>query len=76
VKRLYNLDHAPAVVDINKPAVFRHCGYDFTDEQVRAGITGLWSEEDPRAHIEQERAFKARRRAEADKTDPAEPEKE
>lgn len=74
--RLYNLDHLPVVVDIHKLAVYPGMGYDFTDEQVKAGITGLWSEKDPRAGLEQERAFKARRAAEAVSTEPAEPEKE
>jgi hypothetical protein len=74
--RLYNLDHSPTTVDNGKLAVYPGTGHDFTDEQVKAGITGRWSEEDPRAGIEQERAFKERRKAEAQPTtaNPAEKE--
>jgi hypothetical protein len=63
--RLFNADHAPAVVDIGRPAIPPGWGYDFTDAQVEAGITGLWSKEDPREGLAQERAFRARRQAEA-----------
>jgi hypothetical protein len=62
--RLYSLDPFPVVPNIHRPAVFPGEGYDFTDEQVAAGITGQWSETDPRAGLEAERAFKALRKAE------------
>lgn len=45
--RLFNIDHSPACVE-NGPAVLPGETYDFTDEQVAAGIAGLWSENDPR----------------------------
>jgi hypothetical protein len=66
--RLYSLDPFPVVPNIHRPAVFPGMGYDFTDEQVKAGITGQWSEKDPRAGLPQERAFKARRKQEAQST--------
>ena len=66
MRRLYNLEPWPVVVSIHEPAVWPGEGYDFTDEQVQMGITGRWSGEDPRAGLEQERAFKARRAAEVD----------
>jgi hypothetical protein len=47
VPRLYNIDHSPASVE-NGPSVLPGETYDFTDEQVAAGIAGLWSENDPR----------------------------
>jgi hypothetical protein len=75
--RMYNIDHQPVVVDHSQPAVMPGGGYDFTDEQ-RQGLSGLWSEEDPRRGLEGEKAFKGRRDkkpATPDETsDPAEPE--
>lgn len=49
MKTLYNVDHLPVVVVNNAPAIRPGESYDFTDEQVEAGITGRWSETDPRA---------------------------
>jgi hypothetical protein len=48
--RLYNVDHLPAVVDNNAPAVKPGDAHDFTDEQARR-LTGLWSKEDPRKGV-------------------------
>jgi hypothetical protein len=47
MKTLYNVDHLPVVVVNNAPAVKPGESYDFTDEQVEAGITGRWSETRP-----------------------------
>lgn len=63
--RLYNVDHSPVVVKQNERAVMPCLPYEFTDEEVAAGIAGLWSEENPREGLEQERVFKARRDREA-----------
>lgn len=72
--KLFNLDHSPVVVDYSERAVMPGESYDFTDEQVAAGIAGQWSEEDPRAGLEAERAFKQKRDRPAQTTpDPAEP---
>jgi hypothetical protein len=49
--RLYNIDHLPAVVDNNAPAVMPGDAHDFTDEQAQR-LTGLWSEEDPRRTVD------------------------
>jgi hypothetical protein len=48
MKTLYNLDPFPVVPNIHARAVKPGGSYDFTDEQVAAGITGNWSENDPR----------------------------
>lgn len=77
--KLYNIDHQPTVVDHGKPAVGPGESYDFTKEQIEAGLTGVWSEEDPRKGLKQEREFKRTRdkaSATPTETDPAEPEKE
>jgi hypothetical protein len=76
--KLYNVDHQPAVADHGKPAVRPGESYDFTKDQVEAGIAGQWSEENPRKGLKQEREFKrARDKAPVTaETDPAEPEKE
>lgn len=61
--KLWNLDHQPQLVDpINdERAVMPGESYDFTDEQVAAGLAGQWGEEDPRAGLKAEREFKKRR---------------
>ena len=63
--RRWNVHHSPIVLDNHKPAVWPGQPYDFTDEQIAEGLSEWWSEEDPRAGLAQERAFRARRRAEA-----------
>ena len=59
--RLYNLDHQPTVVDHSEPAVMPGECYDFTKEQVAAGLSGSWSKDDPRKGLRQEREFKRAR---------------
>jgi hypothetical protein len=92
MQKLFNVDHQTAVIDpIESIAVQPGESYDFTDEQVAAGLAGSWSDEDPRAGLKAERAFKKRRDAktspspdeqtpeetpEGESTDPAAPEKE
>lgn len=44
----WNVDHQHQVVDHNKPGVPPGRSYEFTDEELAAGITGNWAEEDPR----------------------------
>jgi hypothetical protein len=74
--RLYNTGTSPEVVGgWSNPAIFPGEGRDF-DEETAAYLlsTGRWSQEDPRAGLEQEQAFKERRREEAEaQTDPASP---
>jgi hypothetical protein len=60
--RLYNISPYPLTVDRGGPAVFPGEGYDFPDDGPLA--SGWWSEKDPREGIEQERAFRARRKRE------------
>ena len=57
---LFNRDHQTAILG-PETAVQPGEPHDFTDEQVAAGIAGLWSEEDPRAGLEAEVAFKSKR---------------
>ena len=45
----------------NEPAVAPGDGYEFTDEQIAAGLDGAWVEENPRAGIAEETAWKAER---------------
>jgi hypothetical protein len=47
--RLYNADHQPVVVDHALPAVQPGESHDFTDEQLKDGIAGVWSAESPRS---------------------------
>lgn len=80
---LYNLDHQHAIIGPDV-SVAPGAAHDFTDEQVAAGISGRWSENDPRAGLDAERKFKAKRDRDAkpdsavpaDTETPAEPEKE
>lgn len=82
--KLFNLDHQTAIVDHGAHAVKPGKAHEFTAEQIAAGITGLWSEQDPRAGLAAEREFKQRRdrgtktaEPSAAETDtPAAPEKE
>lgn len=69
--RFFNIDHSPVSVE-NGPAVMPGDTYDFTDEQVAAGIAGRWSENDPRGGVRQEPAVEQVRDEQT--TDPAEPE--
>lgn len=43
--RRWNADHQPAVVNHDEPAVMPGESYDFTQEQLDAGLAGVWSEE-------------------------------
>ena len=78
--KLFNTDSQPVVISWSEKAVLPGESYDFTDEQIAAGIAGSWSEDDPRAGLPAEKEFKSRRdskaTAKADTTQPAEPEKE
>lgn len=47
--RLYNDDHQAVVVTHDELAVQPGDPYDFTDEQIAAGVAGKWSEQPPRA---------------------------
>jgi hypothetical protein len=68
----FNIDHSPACVE-NGPAVMPGETYDFTDEQVAAGIAGCWSENDPSRGTRQQQPVLEQARDEQT-TDPAEPE--
>lgn len=74
----WNVGPSPVVLDWNKPAVLPGESHNFTDKQVKAGLAGEWSDTDPRAGLDAEKAFKKRRdAAPASATEtPAEPEKE
>ena len=60
---LWNVDHQPVVIDHDHPAVQPGESHDFTDEQLAGGLAGLWSETDPRAGLDAEVVWKARRDA-------------
>ena len=71
--KLWNLDHQPVVLDWNERAVMPGESHEFTDEQITAGLAGHWGDEDPRAGLEAERAFKHKRdKGVAQTTEPAE----
>jgi hypothetical protein len=72
----WNVGPSPVVLDWNEPAIMPGASYDFTDEQAAAGIAGDWSDKDPRAGRDAEKAFKKRRDAAPATDTPAEPEKE
>lgn len=60
----WNVDHQHALIDpLNYITVAPGEPHEFTDEQIAAGIAGQWSEEDPRAGLDAEKAFKKRRDA-------------
>jgi hypothetical protein len=59
--RLWNLDHQPVVVENDQPAVLPGESYEFTKEQIEAGVAGNWSDKDPRKGLADEAAFKRRR---------------
>jgi hypothetical protein len=59
--RLYNTDHQPAVIDHAQPGVLPGESYEFTDEQIKAGLAGSWSKENPRKGLEQDQRFKSHR---------------
>lgn len=67
-KTLYNTDSVPVVPSrgIDEPAVQPGAPYEFTPEEIEAGISGSWSEEDPRRGLGDEERFKATRDAAAD----------
>ncbi|GAC1530902.1 MAG: hypothetical protein NVS3B1_23590 [Marmoricola sp.] len=60
---LFNVDHQPAAIDHDQPAVMPGASHDFTDEQVTAGLSGSWSTLDPRSGLSAEEIFKRRRDA-------------
>ena len=68
----FNLDHCPVVLNWQESAIMPGASHEFTDEQIAAGLTGLWGEEDPRAGLAAERAFKQKRDRPAPTTEPAE----
>ena len=70
----WNADHQPLVVDNNRPAVMPGESHDFTDEQIAAGLGGLWIKKNPRAGAK--KALARGRKAVKETTEPAEPEKE
>ena len=78
--KLFNIGSEPVVISWTERAVMPGKSYNFTAEQVAAGIAGQWSETDPRAGLQAEKEFKSRRdrkaTAEAKSNRPAEPEKE
>lgn len=58
----WNVDHQHALIDpLNYISVAPGASYEFTDEQIEAGIAGCWSEVDPREGLSDERAFKLAR---------------
>lgn len=57
--RLWNVDHQPAVIDHDKPAINPGDSHNFSPEQVEGGLGGLWSNEDPRGGLKIERDYKA-----------------
>ena len=73
--RLFNVDHQAAVLSHDRPGVPPGAAHNFTDDELEAGIAGLWSETDPRKGLPAERAFKRKRDSKAAKatTPPAEP---
>ena len=72
-KRLYNTDHQPLLINpvSGERAVMPGESRVFTDEELSAGLTGSWSEEDPRKGLEAEKKFKQRRDAKASKAKPS-----
>lgn len=86
MKTLFNVDHLPVVLENDAPAIEPGASYDFTDEQVEAGIAGVWSEDDPRGParqtkpaapvVTQQTTAPATPMALGQSTEPAEPEKE
>lgn len=71
--RLYNTDHQPHLIHptSGERAVMPGESYDFTDEQIAAGLAGCWSDTDPREGLAGEQKFKRRRDTKASKaTDP------
>lgn len=77
--RLYNLEPYPVVPNMHALAVLPGESYDFTDEQVTAGITGQWSENDPRGpapQVKVETTAPATPTAPGPTIEPAPPEKE
>lgn len=45
MKKLYNADHQPVIVDHGQTAVMPGGSHTFTDEQLESGIAGVWSEQ-------------------------------
>ena len=75
--RLYNVDHQPLVVHPAVSAIQPGESFDFSDEQIAAGIGGLWSTTPggPDA-AEVKKAATKGRQAVKQATEPAQPEKE
>lgn len=61
--RLFNVDHGPVIINHGTTAVLPGEPYDFTDDEVKAGISGQWSS-NPREGKGAETAWKALRDAE------------
>lgn len=68
----YNVDHQVAIVNHGEDVVNPGESFDFTDEQIEAGLGGSWSELNPRRGLEDERAFKAKRDSKAKPAAPIE----
>lgn len=61
----WNIDPQPQAIDHEEGPVLPGDPYDFTAEQIKAGLTGNWSTKDPRIGLSDERVFKTRRDAKA-----------
>lgn len=62
--KLFNLDHQHAIVS-DGTSVAPGESYDFTAAEIKAGVAGNWSPDDPRAGLAEEKRFKSRRDAES-----------
>lgn len=65
----FNTDSQPHVVSYDQRAVMPGESHDFTDEEIAAGLAGSWSDVDPRAGLDDEKAFKKARDATRDELD-------
>ena len=64
----FNTDHQHAVIDAETAVAPGEC-HEFSEEQIEAGLTGSWSDTDPREGLADEQVFKLARdrsRAELD----------
>ena len=59
--RLFNVDHQHAILSLDEPGVAPGESHVFTTAEIRAGLTGSWSEDDPRAGLTAEQAWKQMR---------------
>jgi hypothetical protein len=68
--RLFNADHQAQMVDPDQPAVQPGESHEFTDEQVQAGLTGIWKEGPPRKGLPAQIAKERRAEEAAANTSP------